>query len=416
VPGRRARVGGDADAPVVPDDRIEALGRADLERMIAAAGRLSGLLDSSVIATKAAHEARVLADVDLVGIAVVEGAGSVVMMGTAGGESEWFSRLRLNVDIGVGFAGTILASRLPLFFDTLETDSGIYAYDPRDGAASARVLGPEYASHLKQRISPERLREYIGVPIELNGEALGVLYAGNREGKSASGRSRVILARFAAMIAPALSAARAARDAAVAEIARERERISLSLHDTIGQILFALGASAKRGQLMVRDDPSRLAEEFRFIELEASRAAAHLREILRNLGEPPAGLALENEIRILASMFSKRTGVPADVIVGGAGRAIGPDVFAVLLGVAREGLHNVEKHADASAVVVTLHYAADSITLSVQDDGGGIGAGSATSGVDGIGLASLRRRVERLGGRLLVETREDGGATLRAII
>lgn len=405
----------------VADHALAGLSRADFENMIGAVSRLSGLLDSSVIATKAAQEARRLADVDLVGIAVVEGRNSIVMMGTAGGTSEWFSRLRMDVDIGVGFAGTILATRLPLIFNPQHPDRGIFAYDAADGAVGDPVLGPVYATHLKQRISPEGLSEYIGVPIELNGQILGLLYAGNRKETPSPDRNRAILARFAGMIAPALSSARSAREAAVAELNRERERIALSLHDTIGQILFGIGAGAKRGQAFLsHDDIGKAAGELTFVELEASRAAAHLREILRNLGERPAEQALDNEVRILAGMFSNRTGIPADVIVSGPPRCASPEVFTVLVAMTREGLHNVEKHAGASAVIVSLHYGSDRITLSVQDDGRGVGRnfqiGPDSGDGSRLGLSSLRRRVERIGGEFVLHGRSDGGCTLRGTV
>jgi len=64
---------------------------------------------------------------------------------------------------------------------------------------------------------------------------------------------------------------------------------------------------------------------------------------------------------------------------------------------------------------VALHYSAESVTVSVQDDGRGIPPETGAP-ERGMGLASLRRRVERLGGRLLVETLEDGGAILRAVV
>ena len=217
--------------------------------------RLSGLADPSVVATNAAREARILAGVDLVGVAAAESDGSLAMIGSAGAASDWFVRLRFHVDPGEGFAGMALATRLPLVFDTNDERQRIFAYDARDGASTNVVLGPPYSAHLRERIAPEELHEFIGVPIDFNGQALGLLYAGNRNGKPASPRSRMLLARFAAMIGPLLSAAaQSARRRPSPSSRAERERIAFSLHDTIGQILFGIGSSAKRTQNLLPEE------------------------------------------------------------------------------------------------------------------------------------------------------------------
>jgi signal transduction histidine kinase len=395
----------------------DSLAREDLEKLIAAIGRISGLLDSSVIANKAAQEARALTGVDLVGIAVVEGDNSIVMIGTSGVESEWYSRLRLSVDIGQGFAGTILATRLPLFVNMLDLNGGVVSYDAVDGSMSEPLLDPAYATHLRQRMLPEHLNEYIGIPIELNDEVLGLLYAGNRGAKPTPKKSRILLARFSAMIAPALSSARRARDAAVNDLARERERIAQGLHDTIGQILFGIGTVAKRAQGRDLGPDTVVADDLRLIELEASRAAAHLREVLRAISDVPSESALEVEARILAGMFTQRTGTPAEVIVSGTSRALKPDELSTLVAVVREGLHNVEKHAAASTAVVMVHFAVREVTVVVQDDGRGVPAKLKipTAGRQN-GLASLNRRLERVGGSLEVARSDDSGTRLKAVI
>ena len=287
---------------------VGGLAREDLEGLLGAVNRLSGLADPSVVAANAAREARILAGVDLVGVAAAESDGSLAMIGSAGAASDWFVRLRFHVDPGEGFAGMALATRLPLVFDTNDEGQRIFAYDARDGASTNVVLGPPYSAHLRERIAPEELREFIGVPIDFNGQALGLLYAGNRNGKPASPRSRMLLARFAAMIGPLLSAAGRARQAAVAELARERERIAFSLHDTIGQILFGIGSSAKRAQYLLPEEAADCRRELRRIELEAARAAAHLREVVPMLASvPPNSHALKaGEIALYREIGAQR--------------------------------------------------------------------------------------------------------------
>jgi signal transduction histidine kinase len=223
------------------------------------------------------------------------------------------------------------------------------------------------------------------------------------------------------MVAPALAAARHAREAAAAQVAAERQRIAVDLHDTIGQILFGIGASAKRSGVLAEGGNPTLTANMKFIEAEASRAGAHLREIIRTIARPAGEVELETEVRILTEMFSARTGIAADVVVSGSRRPLSHDAFQALAAVVREALHNVEKHSRAQTVVVTLHFDHERISVVVQDDGIGLprpvrsGAEPVGPG-SGIGLSSLLRRLDRLGGQLSGRRLPDGGTVISATL
>ena len=76
----------------------------------------------------------------------------------------------------------------------------------------------------------------------------------------------------------------------------------------------------------------------------------------------------------LVREFQKRTGLEADLVESGTARRAPPEIAEVLHAVAREGLANVEQHARATAVVVSLGFEPDAVTLTVQDDGVGASA------------------------------------------
>jgi signal transduction histidine kinase len=95
------------------------------------------------------------------------------------------------------------------------------------------------------------------------------------------------------------------------------------------------------------------------------------------------------------------------------------DVEITLLRTAQEALTNVAKHAKAGRVGLTLSYMADLVTLDVRDDGVGFdplarrGNGAATGG---FGLAGMRQRVQRLAGRLEIESEPGGGTAISASV
>src|SRR5262249_56437136 len=79
--------------------------------------------------------------------------------------------------------------------------------------------------------------------------------------------------------------------------------------------------------------------------------------------------------------------------------------------VAREGLTNVARHADASRVELTLEPGANSVVLRVLDDGRGMGAASAQDGRGG--LRGMRERAVLVGGALAVKGGPSGGGEMR---
>jgi len=88
---------------------------------------------------------------------------------------------------------------------------------------------------------------------------------------------------------------------------------------------------------------------------------------------------------------------PVDLLVG-------EEVADHLLPVLRETLSNAARHARASRVEVDLVAADSTITLSVADDGVGLGEGGRRSG-----LANLRERAQQLGGTFTIGAGPGGG-------
>ena len=77
-----------------------------------------------------------------------------------------------------------------------------------------------------------------------------------------------------------------------------------------------------------------------------------------------------------------------------------------------EALANVEKHAEAASVAVTLRADAQRLTLVVEDDGRGIVPGDPEPGH--LGLMLMHERARAAGGELDVAPRAGGGTRLEA--
>jgi signal transduction histidine kinase len=215
------------------------------------------------------------------------------------------------------------------------------------------------------------------------------------------GRAREVADQVALAVAVA-ERARLAREVAVHE---ERSRIAAELHDSVGALLFAIGSGMAGLAEAAAGDPD-LTTRLERLQRQAADASMALRDSLRTLRASPAALALSVALRADCAAFTDRTGVPAELVVlDGDPPALPPSRTEVLVGAVREALLNVEKHARATAVVVTASARpGGGIIVAVTDDGVGLPADHPR----GLGLTATGDAVGRLGGVLRVTSDRDG--------
>jgi LuxR family transcriptional regulator, regulator of acetate metabolism len=257
----------------------------------------------------------------------------------------------------------------------------------------------------------EGILSMVGVPVSFGGEVRGVLHAGLRHDGGFGPAAIEALSRLCTYAGAALAAA--SDRLRVEEVAalRERRRLARALHDELGQRLFGIGVTSSLARASAAAGRADLVSHLAGLETQIAGASAALRSTLRSLDRPsaPAG-ALAVKLREDAASFSARTGVAAHLLVLGEPEPIDEAREDLLVRVAREGLRNVERHAGAHEVVVTIAFAPGSIELVVQDDGVGVtGAGP----VNGVGLGMLREEIARLGGDARLARNEDAGSTMR---
>jgi len=128
---------------------------------------------------------------------------------------------------------------------------------------------------------------------------------------------------------------------------------------------------------------------------------------LHLLHAPPEQVALGVALRGHCRAFTDRTGIAADLITLTDLPVLPCAGIVALADTAREALLNVEKHARAQHVVVSVFAIRDGVSVAVSDDGTGLDADYARR--DGLGLASMCERISRVGGTLSIGPNEDNG-------
>lgn len=187
------------------------------------------------------------------------------------------------------------------------------------------------------------------------------------------------------------------------------------LHDDIAQDLFV--ARVSLCQLVERLPPASVDRALANTALhqvaaavdETRRAVDRLRSG-RTATEPDLAVALRREL----IDFAARTGIaigPGEISVP---EDVPPYATGHVVGIAREALANVRKHADASEVRLTAACDRGSIRVTVADNGRGIRPGPAPGGPAGFGfgIAAMHERAEAIGGRLDIRAGASNGTTV----
>ncbi|MGI6206572.1 MAG: ATP-binding protein [Anaerolineae bacterium] len=189
----------------------------------------------------------------------------------------------------------------------------------------------------------------------------------------------------------------------------ERTRLARDLHDSVKQQVFAISMQLAAAQALLESDPQAASARLEEAARLTQQAQRELTGLVRQL-RPAAleGRSLAQALREHIPSWSGQTGVQVRLQVHGE-RPLPVDVEHALFRVAQEALSNVARHSEAGSASVTLEWQEDGFSVSVSDDGKGF---DPTTTGPGLGLKSMRERVEALGGRMEVRSAPGHGTTL----
>jgi len=304
--------------------------------------------------------------------------------------------------LGATLEGTVeLESLLPRMADTLQEGLGVtWARVRLDTAPDEPTSGDPPA---------------LTVPIELDGDRLGVVECGPKQQGTLSADDAALVATFARQAALAVRNVRltAELERSRARLVRaqetERRRIERDLHDGVQQDLVALLGHSARVRREWDRDPAAGPPALDDLQEGIAQVLGQLRELAH--GIHPSVLSDRGLLEAIESLAA-RSAVPVAVRADPELRELrfaqeieGAGYFTVA-----EALANASKHAAASAIAVTLAHRQGGLDITVRDDGCGFDPATA----DGDGLANLTERLAALGGRLVVEARPGAGTTLSA--
>ncbi|MGH3915773.1 MAG: sensor histidine kinase [Pseudonocardiaceae bacterium] len=192
----------------------------------------------------------------------------------------------------------------------------------------------------------------------------------------------------------------------------ERLRLARDLHDWVGStVSLALRQLDLHMIDCGRDDPAadrRLLEARRTLE-EAMSSLGRLVSDLRERWTTSLEAALADYVARANVLCSATT-----VQILGDESQLPARVRDELFVVVREALRNAFVHAQAGQVDVTIDIAPSYVRARVEDNGVGLSSGRADS--PGNGIASMRERIEMLGGSFVITGGQPSGTRIDIVI
>jgi signal transduction histidine kinase len=196
--------------------------------------------------------------------------------------------------------------------------------------------------------------------------------------------------------------------------AEERARLAGEMHDVVTHRVSLMVLQAGVLGITAADAATRqAAEELRAAGVQALDELRDLVGILRTEPEDDRAPATSGLAGLVAE--STAVGTPAELVEQGDPALASPVVGRTAYRIVREALTNVRKHAPGAHVLVRISYDESLVRLSVRNTAAAAlpDRGLAATG-SGVGLASLRQRIEVVHGTLRAAGTPDGGFCLEA--
>jgi signal transduction histidine kinase len=256
-------------------------------------------------------------------------------------------------------------------------------------------------------------RAFIGAPIRAKGNVLGLLSLFDRSILDYTIEDITLFMTIADQIGSLVERARLMKQAEIAAVVQERQRLARELHDSVTQLLYSQVLFSGAGlKVLQQGDIDTTRDHLERINQAALQALKEMRLLVYQLR--PSDYLEEGLVGALTRRLDaveKRTGINARLVVEGE-LGIDEAVEMSLYRIAEEALNNTLKHAQASTVTITLRAFDSRVILEIADNGIGFDPqDSELRGLReaGMGLKNMQERTALMGGKIEIYSKPGKG-------
>ena len=193
-----------------------------------------------------------------------------------------------------------------------------------------------------------------------------------------------------------------------------RQRLAQELHDSVGQILTALGINLTHVRGLLPDEPINVLERLDEALDQIAEISDTIRDVMSELR--PAVLddyGLVAALRWYAQQFGRRTMIDVNVAELTPTPRFPQETETALFRIAQEALTNISKHAEATTVRVSVRTTTSHLLMEIEDNGVGFEvANLEPRGATGWGLMTMQERAESINGSCLIDSQPGQGASI----
>jgi len=189
----------------------------------------------------------------------------------------------------------------------------------------------------------------------------------------------------------------------------ERNRLARDLHDSVKQQVFAITMTLGAANALWEENPDQARRELESANQLSRQAQSELSALIHTLR--PVELKnqeLEEALREHINAWEKRSKIPTIFQVEGKG-SITNESEQALFRITQEALSNINKHSHATAASVILHFNTSQLIMEISDNGRGFDTAQIHKGM---GLHSMRERIQDEGGQMEIISSKDNGTRL----
>jgi signal transduction histidine kinase len=191
----------------------------------------------------------------------------------------------------------------------------------------------------------------------------------------------------------------------------ERKRIARELHDEAAQNVVVI---RRRLAVLAQRHPEKsIASELDELGDLAGQTVTGIRRFSRDLRPPTLDeLGLSSALEQLVAQVRERSALTGELSVEGRPRRLRIETELAIFRVAQAALHNVERHAAATAIGIELTFEPNGVRLEITDDGRGFESPQNITQLteEGkLGLIGMHERAQLMGGTVQISSRPGSG-------
>ncbi|MEM8613027.1 MAG: sensor histidine kinase [Cyanobacteria bacterium P01_H01_bin.105] len=193
----------------------------------------------------------------------------------------------------------------------------------------------------------------------------------------------------------------------------ERARIARDIHDSLGHTLTTLNVQLEVAQTLYSQNPEQSLQALDRAKILSSqslqdvrRAVSTIRHGNFNLLDALMGLVEQ----IQQTCGSNPIKIETRINLPKVPLQVSQQLFLIV----KEGLTNIQKHAQASTVKVWAQGTSEGIAIGLSDDG--VGFMPEELNTSGYGLRGMRERVQLLGGHMTIQSTPEKGTLIQVTV